>query len=485
MASDLRQQKIAKAKIAAIARELDRRQGYKETIKLLMSRLFDKQKEVIIDESKWKSVLCSRRSGKSVTAAAYLIKVCLETANVKTAYIGLTKTSAVNTMKKVFEKLLRDSDVSYEYNKSDGIYEFENESTIMLLGVEQSDKEIEKLRGQSFACVIIDECQSYRVFDIKDAVTEVISPACIDHEGTIVLMGTASNDLTSYFCGATTPGDGSDTDKFRKFTKFKWFGYENPFIAKGWIKWVEDQKADDPDVIHTPAFKQEIMCEWVAETDKSVYRYTTDNNILEMPKNTYSYVLGVDTGYKDATSFVMLAYTDNDPVLYVPYVFKQAKLDITDMANKIKELNDKYQFERIVIDGSNAQAVAEMRNRHSLPLESVDKSSRSKAEFIDIVNSDLRRGLIKMLMPDCEALAKEMCNLIWVDRGDGRKENPSQQNHACDAFIYAHRYVYHYAAREGTVERQRTIVEETEDMIRRMRERREAQNEVNWWEKEY
>lgn len=177
-----------------------------------------------------------------------------------------------------------------------------------------------------------------------------------------------------------------------------------------------------------------------------------------MTPSKWSYVLGVDLGYDpDPSAFVVCAYREHDKALYILEATKQTGLDVTAVAERIKELEKRYDFDRIVIDNANKQAVEEMKRRHGLALHAADKTG--KADFIELMNGDFISGYIKLL-PDAKPLADEYAELIWDDKSEQRKEHANCDNHCTDAALYAWRHCYPYLAearkkpepKHGTVE---------------------------------
>ena len=100
---------------------------------------------------------------------------------------------------------------------------------------------------------------------------------------------------------------------------------------------------------------------------------------------------------------------------------------------------------KVIIDGANKQGVESMRVRSSIPFEYADKVG--KVDFIEILNSDLIMGKVK-LHSTCTELMNEMMGLVWKTDGDKiilpKKEHPALPNHLCDAFLYAWRMGYHF-----------------------------------------
>jgi hypothetical protein len=150
-------------------------------------------------------------------------------------------------------------------------------------------------------------------------------------------------------------------------------------------------------------------------------------------------------------------------------------MDITDVANKIKEFRDSEELpvSKIVIDGANKQAVEEIQHRHHIALEPADKTGKS--DFIEIMNAELIQGKIK-IKDTLTILTQEMMGLVWQTDGDKiklpRKEHPNLPNHLCDALLYAWRFCYAWLAEPAE-----------KKLVKGSREWYEAQSE-NIWERE-
>jgi hypothetical protein len=73
---------------------------------------------------------------------------------------------------------------------------------------------------------------------------------------------------------------------------------------------------------------------------------------------------------------------------------KFVHLDVTDVAQKIRAYQARYELDIIVIDNANKQAVQELQRRHDLPLRAADKTGKS--DFIEIMNGEFIQGRIKV-----------------------------------------------------------------------------------------
>ena len=128
--------------------------------------------------------------------------------------------------------------------------------------------------------------------------------------------------------------------------------------------------------------------------------------------------------------------------------YAKSEMTITEIVRKIDELTSRYgSFTRIVADtgGLGKQIAAEIRKRYGVPVFPAEKTQ--KAEFIQLLNDDLRSG--KILVSPAEInFIEEITALQWDEEKEGRFiEDPRFANHRCDAFLYAWRESVHYLAK--------------------------------------
>lgn len=396
-------------------------------------KLFNQQAQFIQDPRKLKAALCSRRAGKSHMAGCYVIAEALKHPRSTVPYVALTRGHAKRIMWKTLLDLTR------PYNPQVNLTELRitlsNGSDIVLAGA-NDEATAEVFRGQKFPLVVLDECASFRSH-FREMVEEVIEPALIDMNGTLAMIGTPSAACRGLFFDATT-------NKESPYSVHRWTILDNPFIphAKEWLAermsergWTED----------TPAYRREWLGEWVASTDSQVYAFSRDRNIATSIPHKLDYILGIDLGYDDETAFVVVGYRPDDPRLYVLETYAKSEMIITDIVRKVDELKGRYgNFVRIVADtgGLGKQIAAEIRKRYGVPVFPAEKTQ--KAEFIQLLNDDLKQGKI-LVSPSEINFIEEITTLQWDEEKEGRFiEDPRFANHRCDAFLYAWRESCHY-----------------------------------------
>ena len=312
-----------------------------------------------------------------------------------------------------------------------------NGSVIYLFGIDSSPDEAEKILGQKFKLIVVDEAGSLH-YNLREIVRKIIRPTLIDLKGTLVLTGTPTDLTTGLFYDVTT-------DKEKGWSVHKWSALKNPFIASEFKEEMDSLIEADPNVVLSPYFKQMYLGEWTINTERLVYKFDESRNYYdELPEADYHYVMGIDLGYEDATSFSVGAYSQYDNNLYILESFKQKHLLLSDVERIITDLRRKYNVCKFVIDNAGKQSVEEMKHRTGIPLEAADKTDKNN--FIEIMNNDFRNGHIKLQRIMCKGLATEYLALIWdIDELTGkRKEHSLCDNHEADGTLYLWRHCYQY-----------------------------------------
>lgn len=417
---------------------------------MLLDPNFPKQAAFIEDPAKLKALFCTRRAAKSYTGGLGLVDAATENDGVNCLYIGLTRQQAKGI---IWKDVLKDIDKRHQlgmsFNGTELSATCKNESMIYVTGVDANEDEMEKLLGKKYKRIVIDEAASFTI-NLRKLIYGVLKPTTIDQGGDIWLMGTSGDLTQGLFFDITNnlePG----------WKLFTWTAADNPYIAKQWQEELEEIKRERPLFMETPLFKQWYLNQWVIDTEKLVYRFDAGKNTytnLPAHKFKWSYVLGVDLGYSpDPSAFVLCAFNDHDPCLYLVDTFKRTEMDVTDVAQKIKWYQQHYDIYKVVIDGSNKQAVEEIQRRHGIALTAAEKTG--KVDFIQIMNAEFIQGKIKLSPAAAKDLGAEYTTLIWATDGDKiavpRKENPNCQNHLSDAALYAWRYCYQFLATPAKV----------------------------------
>jgi phage terminase large subunit len=412
----------------------------------LLDPNFPQQNNFISDPARLKALFCTRRAAKSYTGGLYLVKECIEHPGVNCLFIGLTRLEAKGIIWKDILKVIdAKHDLKMDFNLSELTATFPNGSMIWITGVDADADEMNKLLGKKYKLVILDEASLYSV-NLSMLIYGILKPAVADQRGTICMMGTSSNITKGLFYDITV-------GKEPGWSLHKWTAFDNPYIAKQWQEELDEIDRLRPLFKKTALFRQWYLNEWVVDDEVKVYRFDSTRNFYNtLPvysRGAWSYVLGVDLGYHpDPSAFVVVAFHEHDKCLYILESFKKLKMDVTDVANKIKEYQKNFPIYKVIIDGSNKQAVEEMRKRHDVALTAADK--RGKADFIELMNAEFIQGNIKLQASKNADLVDEYNSLVWETKNGElvipRKEHGSLLNHICDAGLYAWRFTFPFLA---------------------------------------
>lgn len=415
---------------------------------------FPEQMAFVEDDSDLQYAFCTRRAAKSYSGGLKAYRKALQIPRCSVLIAGLHRDEVKRIwwepiMKPIAERL----GIGIKANETELSIRLGNRSTIYLLGMDADDRQKRKALGQKFPLVLIDEAQDW-LTDLNALVFAILKPAVADYNGTIGLMGTPGLVAKGLFYDVTT-------GKEPGWTRHEWDTYQNtsvdPHDGKRMCdKWDSEIKkliaTKGRAIEDTPWFQRNYRKKWVVDEDAKVYRYLAGRNdhdgLPTHSRGEWAFVLGVDLGHTDQTSFEVAAYHTHDPVLYFVESHAESGLDLTDVANRAKALDRKFHFSAWVVDGSNKQAVEEMRRRHDIPWQPANKTG--KAEFIDLMNAEFIAGCIKLNPETCRSMVSDYGGLIWDQKKlkatGTREEHPGCSNHSADGGLYAWRYCYQYMA---------------------------------------
>lgn len=468
--------------------------------------LFKQQRDLLTDPHRRKAALCPRRAGKSYVAMSYAFDVCLRKPNAKVAIINVSlKVGRRNYWDEIIPTLIHQFGIPCKPFQNELRLVLKNGSMIYILGADKRDA-IEDIRGTQFDLAIVDECKSYPTFILKELIDEVLGKTLADRKGTMLLIGTPGSMFQGPFFEATYPGHVTKTGTgsrakerltSRSSAEPERFWLEHPNLRPLWSRhswlvtdnvsmvepdgtnrlWNEamQEKEDKGWADDEPIFLRESLGQWVVGTDAFVYAYAnlggsdpervhwTPDYVngnqwgLVPATDDWRYLLGVDLGYEDAFALVVGAYNKHDNKLYHVWEDQETHLDVIDCANRICKAIERFgRFDAIVIDsGALGKQISEtFRRRYPIPAKDAEKAR--KFEFIEFMNADFRAGRVKVLPKS--GLAMQLSTL-QLDLGSGKKkeelarterlrENRTQANHLCDAWLYLWRYSYHYYRRD-------------------------------------
>ncbi len=436
------------------------------------------QRSFIEDPARFKAAICSRRAGKTYGCGYYLIDEALKHPKTKLLYIGIDRVTAVDTIvNHILDVILEPRGIAASYNKTKAKLTFANGSVLTILGLDASHRAQEKVLGQKYRLVVIDECASWTQ-NLKSIVGK-LRPAVASERGTICLIGTPGDNTTSFFHAVTTrqePG----------WSVHSWNYFDNPYEQEQQEESRLALLEADPGYADTAEYKQHYLGQWAISDSALVYRFDPERNRApSLPEGKeWLHVVACDLGFEDDTAFVVLAFCVTSTTLYVVEAMKEKHLDFDDVSRLTQRLIRDYDPYRLIIDGANKQGVEQMRRRQGIAWEATSKAPNYKQDAIRLMNADLGQGRVKLL-PAAEGLADEWRQLIWDERAllrGIRREDPCKANHLSDAALYGWLEAFNYASKPDASKAAPPVEDAIDAWWDAESERMEREAKADWWD---
>jgi hypothetical protein len=420
-----------------------------------------------------------------------LLDAGLSRPNARIVYITKTRGMAKNIVMSELKRFDKEFELGCSWHNTELRMTLPNGSTIQLSGSENTN-DADKFRGQSFDLAVIDEAQGFKPELLTELIYDVLRPCLMDRVGRLVMIGTPGYFAAGPFWEATGPAshhvidvtDGRHHDERtgeRRAHSRRWDERDRPElhgVEWEWSlhHWSTKDNVAAPNVWKDaqyqkrirgwtdddPRWLREYLGQWAGDDGRRVYRYdptrwacswTPDSRSSEawgLPEgHEWHFIAGMDFGYDDPFSIEVAAWADTHDTMFHVYDFAQSEMTIADIAAKIREVESMFGgFEAMVGDraGQAKTLFESLSSMYGLNIEPSEK--HQKRDYIDLLNSDLAAGRVRILA-DSE-LATEMTLLTWDETG--RYEDKSTPNHRCDGFLYLWRYAYHHFFRKRTAE---------------------------------
>lgn len=438
-ASHIRRRKLVEEAVSRLS--ANQGNSNQDIAERLLEGLNPVQRAFVLDPNTQKAALCSRRAGKTRACMVNLVYTALTKPDSTGIYINTSRRECRNIMwmgSTGIKQLCAAYNINVRVNETYLELAFDNGSHIRLVGVDDAD-EMEKIRGDSYDLVIIDE--SAKVDSLRYFVEDIIFPALGDRMGTIACIGTPSVSCTGFFYDVTQ--ENSSTLGWSTHT----WTYEDNLALPHLTEYFESIKKKNGWGDDNDTWLREYRAKWVKSSELLVYGFNaipeSERYYDELPDildefgnviNTdWEYVLGVDLGYNDAFAYSIWAYNDHHPVAYEIESFKEQKLHEGEQADLVVELCTRFNFSAIPIDGSPATIEA-WRERRGIPGKRAEK--QHKHSYIKQLNSAMHQGKVKFRRGS--PLATEMSVLQWkpntVNSGYP-KENKSKETPNDTCFV--------------------------------------------------
>ncbi len=420
-----------------ILAELGRRQQ-REAAGRAEALLFGPQLAFATDLSPRIIACCSRRAGKSTAIGWRLGKAALKHPRSIVPYVARAREDARDIIWPAFQLLDDAMALGLQFKQNTGDVVFPNGSRVVLRGA-GSRREIDKLRGPKYPEVAVDEAQGFGE-DLEYLLDDVLEPATLDYHGAILLTGTPNAACAGPFhrmATGATPG----------WSVHGWTLRDNPHLrdVEAWLAALRKRRGWDE---QHPTYLREYCGQWVRDSVGMVFRLDEALNVADVGEEPEDaeFCLGIDLGFDDPSAFVVVGYSELTGRTWVVATHLEAGLIPSAVAAKVEAMREQWPISRIVADsgGYGKGIVEEMRQKFRLPVESASK--REKAAYVEMLNGDLRAGLLTIPPRERELLG-EMRLLQWdldsVEKGKPKYDRRFD-DHLCDALLYAWRECRHH-----------------------------------------
>ena len=293
----------------------------------LQKRLIKRQKEVFNDFVSPKiAVMCSRRAGKTEGNSDIINRVAA-VPNSPILYINLTFDNAITQMyNRVITEAKRAEIAIEKESKSAGFIQFANGSSVLFKG--NKDKaEADKMQGDKYRLVIIDEAQSQ--CNMTYLVDTIIRPMLADYKDSqLILTGTPPRRKGTFFEAAFLNP---------RWTTYSWSMFENPYVPDPELTIQEickEKGVDRESAFIQREFYGKIAYDTEAQVfkDYKVYRGPVPNDFI--PDHVY---VGVDFGFADYNGIVTLVANVQHKKAYVIFERKFNKATVSQIVDVIRE----------------------------------------------------------------------------------------------------------------------------------------------------
>ncbi len=430
-----------------------------------IDQLFAEERRAVDDPARRKALWTTGRAGKSTTVLTAFVDDGLRRPYSVYFYFCLTMPHVEEIAWPTLRRLDRDFGLGCRFQEDKLRVILPGGSWIRLFGFDRP-LALDRFYGIKLRGAAIDEA-AFANIDLEEFCEDTLGPRLIDDQGTLWLMSIPGRVPRGLFdeiirgFPKRVNMSGVRSPSRPDWSVHSWTALENPTIAPLVQAEVNQKLKDNPDVASRAWFRRNYLGERVQERGSLVYQYDREKNTYWRlgPDGRVSawdrreddrYVLGLDFGWDDATSFSLNAWREDSPLFVELESYAQPEMMMAAIAARVRLYQDWVAPGPLAIVGDPARKnyFEELRRRYQLPIMVAEKSS--KADWIEVKNNDLAAGLVQLVDPDSSPHVREMQTLTWKVMPDGRRlEQPGANNNCCDAHLMAYRHAYHYLHKDA------------------------------------
>ena len=314
-------------------------------------------------------------------------------------------------------------------NSKDKIIELSNGSTIRVGSVNQVDSVV----GRSYNFILFDEAA---LADAKDAFNVSLRPTLdlLDSSGnkaSKVLFISTPRGKNNYFSEFYERGFGEGADD--KFTTW----------ASIHATWMDNPRAEETDIedarkgMSANEFAQEYMADFCV-FEGQIWAFNNETcvqDLSELDIREMEVISGLDVGFRDPTSFCVIAYDYRVDMYYVLAEYEDNEKSTSMQAAKIKELEMRYGVDMIFIDSANQQTRYDFAYDYDINCNNAKKSRLDGIAHVEnIIEKD------KLIVDQrCVKMIASLDQYQWDPNPNLVLEKPVHNKycHMADALRYA------------------------------------------------
>lgn len=402
--------------------------------------LFPPQRSFVQDTAPLVLGSCSRRAGKSFGCAWKVCDTGQRFPGCTIPYITQARENARDIIWPPLQQLNAEYDLRLEFNRNTGEVRSPEGWRLILRGA-GSIREMEKLRGQKFPLVIIDEAQVFGP-DLKYMIEEVLEPAMLDYgtDAQMYMIGTPNAAKAGPFWERIRSG---------KYPHHHWTVLDNPHIPDPRAFLEKKQREYGG---KTAKYLREYEGQWVRDTEGMVFRINEHLNLVDGHNLSgiagWTYVMGVDLGWRK-TAFVVLAYHPEMERVEVVFAEEFANLVTAKIAARIEQHIKTWDLAGVAVDagGFGRTMTEDLKVTYAIPVVHAEK--REKAATVERMNSDLQAGIMSLCVEGCPEMIEQVRMLQWDSEKlvQNRMEFDDRfDDHMADAWLYGYRLCLHHGA---------------------------------------
>ena len=370
-----------------------------------------------LEDNRFWTHISARRTGKSLAAGILAFAKLLEPGKqVMVVAPNFTLSSIIwDYVTDIIRNLQLEVD---RFNQKDKVVKLINGSTFRLLSANNRDS----LVGRAAHLIIVDEAA---IIPDDEYFTRDLRPALSTYPDSRALFISTPRGKTNYLYSYYLRGQDPEFEDWGSAV-YTWRA--NPLLS---TKDIEEARRS----ISHKTFAQEYECDWTT-TELQVYNLDENRHIQDLTwvkenLNQFEIIAGLDVGYRDQNAFVVMA-TDGER-FYVIDEYISGEVTTSELAENIKELEEKWEIEMIYIDSAAQQLKADFAYDYDIFCENAIKSVNDGINYLAaLVDHD-------RLIFDSETGFQSftaLANYKWNPRTENPKTIHDDSSHASDAVRY-------------------------------------------------